>query len=89
MPGWSRSVWKSVRRGAAWVLIFPLALIWIVFRVLGIPIYWALVIIPLPVVHFTRWGEDGTWERWAEVVSSAFDSPLRLAGWIGGEGWAE
>jgi hypothetical protein len=35
------------------VLLYPLTVVWIVFRVLGLPIFWVLVIVPYPVVHFT------------------------------------
>ena len=87
------AVWASglgrLRRAGAWVLSFPLMVVWIVLRVLMIPVYWLLVIVPLLVVQFTRWGDDGTWERWADRVTAVADSPLHLAAWIGGKEWNE
>jgi hypothetical protein len=76
---------RFLRHATAWVLLWPLAVVWIVFRVVMIPVYWLLVIVPLPVVYLL--GIDRTWDHWAEKVTVVADAPLLLVNWIGGEGW--
>ena len=50
-----------------------------------IPVYWVLVILPLPLVLLA--GFEAEWERWGEIVRAVADSPFQFVGWIGGGDW--
>lgn len=85
VPGGSSRALKRVRHGIAWVLLYPFAIVWIVLRVLMIPVYWLIVILPMPVAHLM--GREGEWDRWAEAVLAVVDSPFHFVSWIGGKDW--